>query len=112
MHELPIMQDIIKVANEEAEKNKIKSIKKITLVIGELSSVVDECAQMYFELLAEGTPCETAELVFKHISAQLKCSKCGNVFCHEKSFFCPICGSDATLIKGTGNEMYIESISD
>jgi hydrogenase nickel incorporation protein HypA/HybF len=109
MHELPVVLDIIRVMDEEAKKNSIQRIKQINLVIGELSSVINESVQMYFEIAAKGTPCEGSELVFEHRPAMLKCEGCGNEFPHKKDFQCPLCGKDSVLIKGTGREFYIRS---
>jgi hydrogenase nickel incorporation protein HypA/HybF len=109
MHELPIVLDIIRVMKGEAKKHGFHEITKITLVIGELSSVVDESVQMYFEVAAKDTPCANAKLVFEHRPAMLKCTVCGTEFPHEKSFDCPACGGSSVLIKGTGTEFYIKS---
>ncbi len=86
------------------------AVAKITIVLGELSSVMDESVQMYFELLAEGTPCEGARLVFEHKPAMLRCTACGHEFPHGRNFSCLRCGGESVLIKGTGQEMYIRSI--
>jgi hydrogenase nickel incorporation protein HypA/HybF len=110
MHELPIVLDVIKIVNQEAEERGLSKIKSITLVIGELSSVMDESVQMYFELLAEGTHCKGARLVFEHVPSTLRCVRCGNEFPHIRKFECPLCGGDSVLIKGTGQECYIKSI--
>lgn len=40
-------------------------ITQINLVIGELSSIVDECVQMYFEILAKESVCAEAILQFE-----------------------------------------------
>ena len=110
MHELPVVLDIIRVADEAAEKNGFRKITKIDLVIGELSSIVDESVQMYFEIAAKDGPCSGAELVFEHRPALLKCRDCGRTFPHAKSFCCPVCGGDSVLVKGTGREFYIRSV--
>lgn len=109
MHELPVVIDIVKVIGEEAEKRGLKKVTEINLVIGELSSIIDESVQMYFEIIAEGKVCEGAKLNFEHTRAMLKCQKCSKEFPHEKSFNCPYCGGDGFLIKGTGREFYIKS---
>lgn len=109
MHELPVVLDIIRVMKEEAQKRGFKKITKINLVIGELSSIVDESVQMYFEVAAKDTPCAEATLFFEHRPAMLKCCSCGQEFPHEKSFDCPVCGGDSMLMKGTGTEFYIKS---
>lgn len=109
MHELPVVLDIIRVMDEEAAKNTFQKITRIDLVIGELSSIVSESVQMYFEIAAKEHACEGAKLVFEHRPAMLKCQKCGKEFPHEKSFQCPDCGGDSMLIKGTGREFCIRS---
>lgn len=109
MHELPVVLDIINVMDEEAKKGAIQKITQIRLVIGELSSIIDESVQMYFEIAAAGHPCEGAQLVFEHKPALLKCQSCGKEFPHGKDFQCPDCGGDSVLIKGTGREFYILS---
>lgn len=110
MHELPVVTEMIRIVNEEAAERRLSRVTKITLVIGELSSVMDESVQMYFELLAENTPCAGAKLVFEHVSAKLRCVSCGLEFPHEKSFDCPACGGEGRLIKGTGQELLIGTI--
>ena len=109
MHELPVVLDIIRVMQGEAKKRGFHEITKINLVIGELSSIVVESVQMYFEVAAKVTPCAHAQLVFEHRPAMLKCTSCGKEFPHEKSFSCPACGGDSVLVKGTGTEFYIKS---
>lgn len=109
MHELPVVLDIVRVMDEEAAKSEFKKITRINLIIGELSSVVSESVQMYFEIVAKDHPCEGAELVFEHRPAMLKCQSCGKEFPHGKSFQCPDCGGDSMLLKGTGREFLIRS---
>ena len=110
MHELPVVEDVIRVVDGEAKRLHFSHIHRITLVIGELSSVMDESVQMYFELLAENTPCEGASLEFEHVPAKLRCTVCGTEFPHTHGFACPRCGGDGTLIRGTGQELFIRSI--
>ena len=109
MHELPVVLDIIRVMEEESKKRGFQKVTKISLVIGELSSIVDESVQMYFEVAAKDTPCAEAKLFFEHRPAMLKCRSCGREFPHERSFDCPFCGGDSGLGKGTGTEFYIKS---
>lgn len=110
MHELPVVIDLVKITGGEAKKLGLKKITNINLVIGELSSIIDESVQMYFEVIAENTCCAGAILKFDHRPAMLCCVKCGFEFPHEKHFDCPKCGGDSLLIKGTGREFYVKSI--
>lgn len=109
MHELPVVLDIIKTIGEEAEKREMQKVTRIDLVIGELSSIIDESVQMYFEVAAKDTVCADAQLTFEHRPAILRCVNCGKEFPHEKSFTCPECGGDSELVKGTGRDFYIRS---
>lgn len=102
--------ELIRIVGEETKERGISKVKRISLVEGELASVMDESVQMYFEVLAENTPCAGATLTFEHVGAALRCSVCGHEFEHKKSFDCPICGGESLLIKGTGRELYIKSI--
>lgn len=109
MHELPVVLDIIQVMDREAAKNAFHEITQIHLVIGELSSIIGESVQMYFEAVAKGHPCENAKLTFEFVPATLKCQSCGHEFPHQRAFECPLCGGDSMLVKGTGHEFYIRS---
>lgn len=109
MHELPVVLDIIRVMDEEAEKHGFTKITQINLVIGELSSIIGESVQMYFEAVAEGHACADAKLTFENRPAMLKCKECGNEFPHAKDFTCPKCGGDSVLLRDTGREFYIRS---
>lgn len=110
MHELPVVQDLIKTLDKESEERRIKKITEINLVIGELSGIIGECVQTYFDLLSEGHTCERAKLNFTFLPSTLICSECGTEFPHEKSFDCPLCGAQGRLKKGSGREFYVRSI--
>ncbi len=109
MHELPVVLDIVRVMDEEAKKRSLKKITQINLVIGELSSIIGESVQMYFEVVAENSVCENAKLHFENRPAMLKCKECDLEFPHGKDFTCPECGGDAVLLRDTGREFYIRS---
>lgn len=109
MHELPVVLDIVRTIGEEAEKRGMKKVTRIDLVIGELSSIIDESVQMYFEIAAKDTVCDEAQLTFEHRPAMLRCKKCGRKFPHKRDFTCPDCGGDSELIRDTGRDFYIRS---
>ncbi len=110
MHELPVVQDMIKTLDKECGERGVEEVREIHLEIGELSGIVGECVQMYFDLLSEGHPFEKAKLRFTFLPASFKCSRCGAVFPHEKSFDCPFCGGQGKLIKDSGRAFSIKSI--
>jgi len=110
MHELAVTQSILNVALESAREAKAQKIIEIKLVIGELSSIVDDSVQFYFDIMSEGTEAEGATLNIKRIPARFECTVCKQQFVRKgHSFRCPHCGGDAKICEGA-NEFYIESM--
>ncbi len=109
MHELPTVTGLLDTLLSEARQNHIHKVTTVTIRIGELSDMVDECIQLYFDLAAEGTVCEGATLIFEHEPAQLYCPTCGREFPHTDSFTCPDCGAMGSLKRGTGSGCVLET---
>lgn len=112
MHELAITESVIKIAEDEATKNSLGSVTAINIVIGELTNIVDDSIQFYFDLIAKGTMAEGAVLGFKRIPAAVLCDQCEERFepGDEQDYNCPKCGQFAFNIVA-GNEFFIESIT-
>ncbi len=101
---------MIEIALDEAKKANAAKITDIILVIGDLSTIIDESVQMYFDIISEGTIAQGARLHFRRVPAEFKCPSCGLVFNKPaKGFDCPACGS-LGLSTGAGKEFYIESL--
>ncbi len=110
MHEYPITQQIIKIAEKHCADAGGKKVKKLTLVLGEYSGLVADSIYMYFDVIAEGTTCEGAEIEIKRVKPKLKCPGCGSLFHRTPgTFACPHCGVDGEPTE-IGKEFYIESI--
>ncbi|NTV90761.1 MAG: hydrogenase maturation nickel metallochaperone HypA [Clostridiales bacterium] len=110
MHEYAVTKSIVDMAVREAASAGADKIIEIKLVIGDLSSIIDESVQMYFDMIGKGTPAEGARLVFRRTPAVFYCEGCGMEFVKpSKGFDCPACGRTGKLT-GAGREFYIESI--
>ncbi|MCS6835697.1 MAG: hydrogenase maturation nickel metallochaperone HypA [Anaerolineae bacterium] len=110
MHELSITQNILNIALEHADKHHAQRITAIRLVIGQLSSFVDDAIQFYWDIISDGTQAKGAQLVFQRVPARLQCQACGHDYPLDgESYACPRCGQDAAKVVG-GREFYIESI--
>ncbi len=107
MHELAVTENVLKIATEHAGAQRIISV---TLVIGDMSSFVDDSIQFYFDLLTPGTLAEGAQLHFKRLAIQFRCRSCGEEFePRGMDWTCPKCGAlGGTVI--AGKEFYVESI--
>jgi hydrogenase nickel incorporation protein HypA/HybF len=110
MHEYSITQSILSLALEKANEAKASRINRITLVLGELSGVVDDCVQFYFEFLSKDTIASGANLSFERMPTKLRCRNCESVFIPVNyNWSCPDChGAQVEIL--SGRECYMESI--
>lgn len=110
MHELSLTESIIKICSEEALKNNLKKVDEIRLKVGELSGVVPECIQYYFDVISKDTILKGAKIKVEKILIQVECKDCNNIVVLDKiNLCCPKCGSfNIKVLKG--NEFYIDSI--
>lgn len=110
MHEFPITQQIIRIAENKAREAGASRVLAIRLVVGDQSGFIGDSIQMYFDVISEGTPCEGAVLTIEHVRPKLRCGGCGILFERKPfSFACPVCGADGMPTE-IGKEFYIEHI--
>lgn len=111
MHELPVTQGILQVALDSAQQHGAQSITDIRLVIGAMSSIVDDSVQFYFDILSRETPAAGARLHFRRNPAIATCWSCRHQFevTPPLAAECPVCGSAQLQVAG-GRDFYVESI--
>ena len=110
MHELDVTQSILNIAVRHATQAEAVRVTAVQLVIGQLSSIVDESVQFYWDMISEGTLCSGATLHFTRKPALLKCLDCDQSYTLNGELTdCPNCHS-ARLKVLEGEEFYIESI--
>jgi hydrogenase nickel incorporation protein HypA/HybF len=110
MHELPVTEDILRIVSAHAQKAGAQRVTCINLVIGELTSFIDDSIQFYFEMLSPGTPAEGATLHFQRIKTRFRCRQCSREFEPEdRNWVCPACGTLGGDVIA-GKEFYVESI--
>jgi hydrogenase nickel incorporation protein HypA/HybF len=110
MHEQSIVESLLAIAIENAEKANASRILRIYLVVGELSGVVEESMDFYFSFLRKNTIAAGASIMYNRIPARLRCRICDIVFTAENfDFRCPECQEKQIEIVG-GRELYIESL--
>lgn len=110
MHELSITKTMLDLVVEQAQKNGAKKVEGIHLVIGEMSGVVDDCVQFYFDFLSKGTIAEGARLSFRKVTPKAQCRGCGKEFTlNGLDWICPHCQTTRIDIV-EGKELYLESI--
>jgi hydrogenase nickel incorporation protein HypA/HybF len=111
MHELPVTQGILEIAVKSAAEAGACRITAIDIVIGELSSIVDDSIQFYFDVLSRGTLAEGATLRFRREPADAACWDCGQRWQIRAPLYpvCPQCGSVRLSVTG-GRAFYVDSI--
>ena len=110
MHELSVTESILSTAIKYAEEHKARSVTDIYLIIGNLSSLVDESIQFYWEMISTGTICEKAKLHFNQIKAEIEFQNCKKryLLIHDLEP-CPHCSSMNIKII-SGDEFKMDSI--
>lgn len=110
MHELAVTENLLEIALQHGRKAGAKKITNLHLVIGPLSSIVDESVQFYWDIIAKDTIAEGAKLHFNRTQCQLICLDCKREFSSNgENFSCPVCGKMNVKII-SGDEFYLESI--
>jgi hydrogenase nickel incorporation protein HypA/HybF len=92
MHELAVTQSMLDLVLEEARKVGAGRIQKINLVIGNLSGIVGDSVEFYFQFLSKDTMAQGATLAFESVPTRARCR-----------------GNTSLEIVG-GNELYVDSI--
>ncbi len=111
MHELSITESLLEITLKHAEAAAAKKVKQLNIVIGQMSSVVDESVQFYWDFVAKDTIAEGAILKFERIPATFHCFNCQTEFSPNgrPDFLCPHCQSAQVQVVG-GNDFRLDSI--
>ena len=107
MHELSIAESVVRIASRQADGRRVT---KVQMKVGHLRQVVPSALAFGFELLAEGTPVEGAELEMEQVPAEGRCRGCGaESRLGNFPLQCSGCGSfDLEILKG--EELLVESL--
>ena len=107
MHELAIADSVVQIAGRHAAGRRVT---KVYLKVGHLRQVVPSALAFSFELVAQGTPLEGAELEMEEVPVRGKCRGCGTE--SRLAGFplqCVACGGfDLQILEG--GELYVESL--
>jgi hydrogenase nickel incorporation protein HypA/HybF len=74
MHELGITQSIVELVAARAADARIR---RVTVEIGRLSAIMPDAVRFCFEICAQGTAAEGAELEIIEVKGQGRCRTCG-----------------------------------
>jgi hydrogenase nickel incorporation protein HypA/HybF len=107
VHEFSIAQSIIDIASRHAAGRRVT---QVTVRVGHLRQVVPSALTFSFDVVAQGTPIEGAELAIERVPAVGLCRRCGaesrlQVFPLQ----CQACGGfDLRIV--AGEELVVDSL--
>jgi hydrogenase nickel incorporation protein HypA/HybF len=106
MHELSIAASIVDIAVRHARG---RSVSRVEVRVGHLRQVVPSALELAFELVAQGTPLDGAELVLEEVAATVRCRTCG-AESRPAGFplICPCGSADVEIV--AGEELAVESL--
>ena len=118
MHEASLAQGLLNLVISSLEdynkKNAAKpaiQVKEIICGAGLLAGFEDNTLRACFEMFAEGTACEKANLKINFIPLDCVCQRCGKSFQLErKHFICPFCGCEQIDFNG-GSGLILQAIN-
>ena len=109
MHETTIVMGLIRIVETHVARVGASRVTRIRLKVGRLRAVEPQQLCSCFEMFAEGTIAEGAELLIDELGVRGRCRNCAAEFAVARyRFVCPGCaGSDIEVTQG--QELYIES---
>ena len=112
MHELGLVLHVIDQVEELAKENNVSKVTRLTLEVGEVSSIVPSYFSDCFEWAKKKTEyMQDTELEMIILEGVSYCKDCKKTYkTTEYAKKCPHCGSDNTYLV-TGNELRIKDIA-
>jgi hydrogenase nickel incorporation protein HypA/HybF len=107
MHELSIAEAVVEIASRHSRG---RTVAVVELKVGHLRQVVPSALEFAFELVAQGTPVEGAELRMEEVAAAGACRDCGaQTPLPDFPLVCRSCGGfDVEVTRG--EELLVESL--
>ncbi len=110
MHEMGITQSIFEIVLDQAKESKAKKVTQVNLEIGELTNIVGDCIEFYFEQMTKDTVAEGSKLNINNIPTKAQCHQCKHEFKPDGlDLTCPKCGFVYSEII-SGRELAVISI--
>ncbi|BCR03159.1 putative hydrogenase nickel incorporation protein HypA [Desulfuromonas versatilis] len=110
MHETAIVSSLFEVIQRQIAEHDIPRVIRVNLKIGDFAVVEPMTLRACFEVFAEGTVVEGAELVIQRVPIVGRCRRCGHQFeVKNHDFRCLGCANSSVEML-SGKELYIDSL--
>ncbi len=110
MHETAIVSSLFEVIDRQVARHGIRKVSRVRLKVGDFALVEPMTLRACFEVFAEGTVVEGAELVIQGVPIMARCHMCGLEFeVKNYDFRCLSCASSRVDML-SGKELHIDSL--
>jgi hydrogenase nickel incorporation protein HypA/HybF len=107
VHELAIADAVVRIASEHAAG---RPVARVNVRVGHLRQVVPSALELAFQLVADGSVLQHAELVIEHVPAVVRCRACAaDTTVDGFPLRCAACG-DLDVDVVAGEELLVESL--
>jgi hydrogenase nickel incorporation protein HypA/HybF len=106
VHELAITEGIVAGVCERVGEVQVR---KITVEIGALTTVLPDAVRFAFDICTSGTRCEGAELEIVEVPARARCRACGDEFTLSNPVLLCRCGA-ADLEVLSGQDLLVRAV--
>lgn len=110
MHEISLVESLLSIVGEYAERERFQRVKVLRLSMGRFSHVVPDALRFAFEVRSKGGIAEGARIDIEILPAALYCFRCeGESEIESFDVVCPKCsGSEVILVRGTEELQLLE----
>ena len=110
MHELSVTQSLLELALKHANVAGANKIIGLNITIGDMTSIIDDSVQFYWDIISADTIAEGAKLKFTRIPTVLRCNSCDNEYTPDPGeLACTNCSSFNVEVV-SGKEFFLDSI--
>jgi len=110
MHEMSLCESVLRILQDNAERQGFARVKRVWLEIGGLSGVEPEAMRFCFDAVMRDTLADHARLEIIELPGQAWCMQCARTVQVRQRFDpCPDCASYQLQVTG-GDEMRIKEL--
>ena len=109
MHEMSLVQSLLTIVDEHAQRHGFERVNSLKLVFGKLSSVEPKALEFAFDVLSRDTRAEGAHLIFDIKPVSIYCTVCESTTSSQMAFDakCSACGSVEVMLAGGTEELQL-----
>jgi hydrogenase nickel incorporation protein HypA/HybF len=110
MHELTLCQSLLRIIEQEAERQAFSAVRVVWLEVGDFAAVEEGALRFAFDVARRGTPAANARLEIVPVDGEAWCPHCQcRVVVGRQYDACPECGHFGVHIRA-GDTLRIKAL--